>query len=339
MNIYGGKVYENSGFVFDKIYENYASLDVNDGVYPLRYVLIKYCDTAFTSSDISDIINKKFTSGDEKLSEDAEAWLENYETDEGTSYDRKVFRKEVKADGSLEYKEFATLNTSVYLNGFQETNLNLTNGDNQGLQSRTDYNSSYAPGNYAVALGLANKAYGDFSFAIGGAAQAGKDGGSGTSAIALGNSVKALEKYSFASGLSSLANGIASTATGWKTSAEGQGSFSAGLFTSAAKEGQFVVGKRNKESEALFVVGNGNSFVSSSSEEVKSNAFEVFADGHAEVQSSHENDNSVIRKIDLVNYMSDFMEVYSETDSENVVIGDNSLTLKNGHTPQIVVIY
>lgn len=214
-NIYGGRVYENSSFVFDKIYTNHASLDVNDGVYPLRYVLIKYCDTAFTASEQAAIAESQGTTDEEKV------WYKNYVADGGISYDRKVFRKEVNSEGNLEYKEFATLNVGAAIEGYQEKNLNLANGKGAGsLQSPT----SAAVGNYATALGLHGTAYSTFSLAAGGGAIAGNteyEPDESMSAIALGNSVQATGKYSFASGLSTAASGNGSTAMGWKTESDG----------------------------------------------------------------------------------------------------------------------
>lgn len=329
-NIYGGRVYENSSFVFDKVYSNHASLkNADDGVYPLRYVLIKYCDTAFTASEQAEIA---ITKNPEDLEGDKKLWYDNYVADDRISYDRKVFRKEVKADGSLEYKEFATLNVGAAIEGYQEKNLNLNNGKGAAsLQSPT----STADGNYATALGLNGTAYGTYSLAAGGGAVAGnkKDPDGSMSAIALGNTVQATGKYSFASGLSTAASGNGSTAMGWKTESDGWGSFSTGLYTNASRDGQTVVGISNASSGGLFVVGNGADVPDSN----KSNAFEVFADGHAELAKTGAGDNAVIRREDLNNRISELVKVVSK---ESVTVdSDGNVTMPEGVTAEIVILY
>lgn len=324
MSILSGNIHENSGFVFDKIYPNYKSLNTNDGIYPLRYVLIKYCDTAFTQSEQEGI---KQTGG---TTEQEQEWYKNYVEDKGISYDRKIFRKEVKEDNTLEYKEFATLNVGATIEGYQEKDLNLNNGTGAySLQAPT----AQAQGNFSTALGLSGQAHSTHSFAVGGGAVAGNpalEEDATMSAMALGNSVQATGKYSFASGLGTVASDDASTAMGWKTNSSGWGSFTTGLFTRAIGNGQTVIGRNNTNSGALFVVGNGE--YSPLGE--PSNAFEVFPDGHAELQTSSDNDNAVLRRKDL----SDFVKVISEQDVEFKEDGSILLPEEAGN-PQIVILY
>ena len=63
------------------------------------------------------------------------------------------------------------------------------------------------------------------------------------------------------------------------------------MFTIANYEGQFVIGKRNEnKADTLFEIGN------SENEYNRSNAFEVYADGHAEIQQVGTTDKSITTK-------------------------------------------
>ena len=83
----------------------------------------------------------------------------------------------------------------------------------------------------------------------------------------------------------------ASMATGVETQANGLHSFAAGNNSIAGYANQFVVGKFNSnKSDTYFEVGNG------ADNNNRSNAFEVYADGHAEIQTMGSTDKSLATK-------------------------------------------
>ena len=116
-------------------------------------------------------------------------------------------------------------------------------------------------------------------------------------------------KYGLSSAYSK-ANGQYSTALGWSIT-NGMYSFAAGKNVQANAEGQCVVGLFNDPaSTANFVVGNGTY-------NKVSNAFEVFSDGHAELQKQGEEVNSVVIKSGL----NKFVHTYKRTIMKNVKSG------------------
>lgn len=88
---------------------------------------------------------------------------------------------------------------------------------------------------------------------------------------------QATAPYSHAQGQSTRATGVASSTNGFNTE--------------ATQTHQFVVGRYNdNKNTTLFEVGNGKN------DDSRSNAFEVYQDGHAEVQTMGKTDNSVATK-------------------------------------------
>lgn len=145
---------------------------------------------------------------------------------------------------------------------------------------------NYAGGTYAHATGYANIASGDEAHAEGALTQAtGKHAhsegdntkASGDSSHAEGNQSKAIGQYSHAEGGSTTASGGCAHAQGSGTVASGNSSSANGVGTVASKYAQTVVGRYNKESEALFIVGDGTSDTN------RHNAFEVFDNGTANI--------------------------------------------------------
>ena len=117
---------------------------------------------------------------------------------------------------------------------------------------------------------------------------AGYTNASGNYSLASGYS-KATAPYSTALGWGTASEQYAFS-TGYDTMSEGFASASFGYKTKADSHSQFVVGRYNKSvSNALFIVGNG-------SDGSRFNAFEVYNDGHAEVQTMGTTDNSVVIK-------------------------------------------
>lgn len=140
-------------------------------------------------------------------------------------------------------------------------------------------------GGYAHAEGSQAKAYGNASHAEGSSTKAGAD-------------------FSHAEGDGCSANGIASHAAGMWTQANGRYSHTSGKGTITNKDCQFVVGSYNDNKAgqtdatiSLFEVGNGWAANKDKGiEEKRQNAFEVYKDGHAEVQTVTDNPHSVITR-------------------------------------------
>ena len=111
---YGGIIYPDNSFVFDKIYNNFyeASEDVgNDTVLVGRYILVAYCDTAFTKDERTKIESNWDSIA--KPTADEEAYHENFITDGGkTSKDRKVYRKTYQ-NNEYKYQEVASLHSDL----------------------------------------------------------------------------------------------------------------------------------------------------------------------------------------------------------------------------------
>ena len=103
-----------------------------------------------------------------------------------------------------------------------------------------------------------------------------------------GRGTSADGKYSLAGGINAVANH--------------EGSIAYGRDLNTSAQYQAVFGKYNKtNSSALFQIGNGTS------ESAKSNAFEVYNDGHAEVKAMGTTDNSVVIKSGLNTAIGDYL--------------------------------
>lgn len=90
---------------------------------------------------------------------------------------------------------------------------------------------------------------------------------------------------------SNTASGNYSHAEGWHTTASGAYSHAQNHSTTVAYENQTAMGKYNDNKwNTLLEVGNG------AGDEARSNAFEVYDDGHAEVQTMGTTDNSITIK-------------------------------------------
>lgn len=165
---------------------------------------------------------------------------------------------------------------------------------------------AHAEGNETIASGQYSHSEGHITTA------------SGLAAHTEGNNTKALVAYAHAEGQSTIvgqideeygtSSGIAAHAEGSNTQALGDyshaegyhtkamhyGSHAGGKYTETGAPCQTVIGSYNLiNEEALFIVGNGVYDADSSIREQK-NAFEVYQDGHAELQKQGEADNAVV---------------------------------------------
>lgn len=138
-----------------------------------------------------------------------------------------------------------------------------------GIGSHAQGNGSVASGNYSSARGFKTNASGEYAHSE-------------------GQETQSIGISSHAEGINTKALGIAAHSGGTNSQASGKYSFAHGENVTATQQDQFVVGKFNKnKTDTLFEVGNG------SNKDNLSNAFEVFADGHAELLTQGNNSNSV----------------------------------------------
>lgn len=334
-NIYGGAFWVGSSFIFDKIYPNFNTLQnsiknengvqSDDGVFALRYVLVKYCDTAFSHDEriaIEQNLENKPTT------EDANKYYENYITDNNRSYDRKVFRKFYKNNKPF-YEEIANLSTTLSAenldaikNEVMGLNISNSSGGYSLIQTTDKTNENLASGAYSSAFGLKNTSSNNCSVAFGGGNRS-----TGAYALATGYQTQAKGNYSFTSGYGTNATGQASCAFGRYTTARSIYSFAQGYNTIASLPYSAAFGKYNDNtvSNWLFAVGNG---VSSAD---KNNAFVVYSDGGAEISFNRETDNAIISRA-CINELIDkkiasLIGVYNDT------------AVPEGATEDIVILY
>lgn len=90
--------------------------------------------------------------------------------------------------------------------------------------------------------------------------------------------------------------------------AQGILSTALGIGSIATEDNQVVIGKYNKQTDSLFVVGNGENTDS------RSNAFEIYEDGHAEVNLMGTTDKSVVTKEYVDSYTISVPRCPSTTD-------------------------
>ena len=163
-----------------------------------------------------------------------------------------------------------------------------------------DYTSNVAIGNYSHAEGIGTTASGDYSHAEGNGTEASgnnshAEGGgniaSGDYSHAEGIGTTASGYYSHAEGYMTIASGYYSHAEGNGTEASGNSSHAQNFHTLASYAYQTAMGKYNSNKvDTLLEVGNG------ADDGARSNAFEVYDDGHAEVKTMGSTDNSLTTK-------------------------------------------
>lgn len=126
--------------------------------------------------------------------------------------------------------------------------------------------------------------------------------------------------YSHAEGQSTTATGSCSHAEGQSTTASGSCSHAQNFNTKAGYDNQTAMGMNNtNKSDTLLEVGNG-------SIQTTSNAFEVYRDGHAEVQKMSTTDNSVAIKKYVDDIKAELLDAithpytYDETTKELTLI-------------------
>lgn len=136
-------------------------------------------------------------------------------------------------------------------------------------------------------------------------------------AHAEGDSTTANGNAAHSEGKNTTASGVASHAEGNTTNAYADYSHSSGNHTRADFVGQTAVGRYNAKpnADSVFTVGNGTA------DNNRKNAFNVFADGHAEIQTMGESDNSVATKhyVDEELATFDFIKVVDALPQEGLL--------------------
>ena len=139
----------------------------------------------------------------------------------------------------------------------------------------------------------------------------------GNYSAALGNETTASGLYSLATGSKSTASGTSSRAEGAHTIASGHYSHAEGYQTRTGGNYQHVSGTYNiGRATTLFEVGNG------STEEERSNAFEVYKDGRAksyvDIKTITLEDNDLVPVAYMKQYIKEhFTELMNEYLAEN----------------------
>ena len=204
-----------------------------------------------------------------------------------------------------------------------DSSIASNNGSHAEGKSQATGGYSHSEGSGTNAIGQGSHAEGrntqateDFSHAEGvssvssgvGSHAEGNSTASNTYAHSEGESTTASGENSHSQGKWTKAVGNNSTAVGISTTATGNNSFAGGNGSEAVKNGSFVYGfglKSNQENQAVFgvynapynatllVVGNG------SRDNYRTNAFEVYQDGRAKVQTAPKDNDDVVRKLEL----------------------------------------
>lgn len=202
-------------------------------------------------------------------------------------------------------------------NGSGAGSVQQTQDGNSGVFDFTNKNPNATALDSTLTGNIPYGATGNFAVSLGGKGQA-----SGKRAFQTGTTTIAKGNYSFSSGDNSVALADDSFAGNYKTVAAGVASFSIGYETQAIGPVSFVSGTRNKVdggNAAGFgndnVVSHNNQFVigyfnnnkigtlfeigNGASNSNRSNSFEVYTDGHAELQTQGTTPNSVVINSEL----------------------------------------
>lgn len=167
-----------------------------------------------------------------------------------------------------------------------------------GMYSHSEGNTTVANNTGSHAEGIETQANGTYSHTEGIRTETKEDA---AGAHAEGDAAKAYARASHAEGTSTKAKGLSSHAEGYYTVANNDYSHSAGYHTKTGRNAQTVNGKWNiGKGNTLYEVGNGIG------EDNRSNAFEVYEDGHAEIQTVGNNGLSVVNK-DYVDQKSSYI--------------------------------
>lgn len=163
----------------------------------------------------------------------------------------------------------------------------------EGTRSFASGTKTAATGNNSHAEGIQTLASGD----NGAHAEGNATVSSGYASHAEGNNTKAQGSASHSEGTSTIAFGNYSHSGGRSSEARGEGSFAHGYGIYVNQDYQVSFGKYNKvDSNVLFSIGDGTS------DNARSNAFEIYADGTLGIPNFDSNGNKIgMKKIKCIN--------------------------------------
>lgn len=214
------------------------------------------------------------------------------------------------------YGETSNSATGYYASAFgASTHAEGENSNSMGFGTVASGNHSHSEGWNSVSEGDASHAENNSTKAI------------GDNSHSEGYNTQSIGNAAHSEGDGTKAEGAASHAQGTGSHAKGSYSSASGNQTRANYANQFVVGKFNNNKEGtLFEVGNG-----SKEDEIdengsiitknRSNAFEVYGDGHAELTKQGATDNSVVIKSGL------------KTINGNSIVGSGNIEITSGVIP------
>ena len=133
------------GLVIDKVYNSYTEACdkvANDDILLGRYILVAYCDTAFTQDERNKIMatNRQQEYMEEELTDEQKYW-NNFFKDKKICNDRKVYRK-IYEGNNYSYQEIAQLNSSLSNNSITVRGIqNQSDQQILSLSPLTDDNS------------------------------------------------------------------------------------------------------------------------------------------------------------------------------------------------------
>ena len=239
--------YPSAPFLIDKIYSSYKDMKETaaaDGIYPGRFILIKYCDISFDQETRKAIHNGTIvpTSGSQE-----EKYLNNYIVDGFSvndqasyfSHDGTIWVKALNEKGEHKYLPVANVNTSYYpvVQNSNEAGARIIAGEVRDITTINgkiyygeifnDYINNIV-GIGAHAEGGYTKATGDYSHTEGYGTEATKKGGH-----AEGYNTKALNICAHAEGERTKASGVCSHVEGQDSAAEGDYSRATGQWSYA----------------------------------------------------------------------------------------------------------
>lgn len=226
----------------------------------------------------------------------------------------------VPTKGSIRYGHIEGYNNKIISNF---ANNYIDSGHVEGTDNIVSAGNGHAEGSNTQATGINSHAQNSNTVA------------SGPNSTAIGSKTTAAGESSFAGGLETVAKDTASLAFGTKNTADGWNATTFGSYNKSYID-QFIIGKYAKNVDnpykaypyPYFAIGNG------SNESTRQNAFTVYREGFAEVQTQGTTDNSVVIKKNLDELYTNSLSIRYPGSSENIVIGSLYPT-----TPNILTLY
>ncbi len=187
--------------------------------------------------------------------------------------------------GSIRYGHIEGYNNKIISNF---ANNYIDSGHVEGTDNIVSAGNGHAEGSNTQATGINSHAQNSNTVA------------SGPNSTAIGSKTTAAGESSFAGGLETVAKDIASLAFGTKNTAVGWNATAFGSYNKSYID-QFIIGKYaknvddpwNSDTYPYFAIGNGDN------DTTRKNAFTVYREGFAEVQTQGTTDNSVVIKKSL----------------------------------------